>query len=224
MNLRDERPPARIMLQPVAGPAVLGHFALASALFVFGLWFAQVWGTETDASAFFPFLLFFGGFGQLGAALWAYRARNAVAAALHGSWGAFWLGIGLIYLLETTHTISVPSRGAHWGSLGQWLIYMSIVTGTTAVAALARSVPSFVAQATLAVGSALGAAGLIGASSGLDTAAGWIFVAAAACSFYVGAASMLDATYGSQVLPTARGVELAPIAYDRGDPGVKVGQ
>src|ERR1051325_6730080 len=105
MNGRIERPDVRILLQPVAGPAVLGSFALASALFVYGLWFARGWGTEQDVSVFFPFLLFFGGIGQLGAALWGYRARNAVAAAVHGSWGAFWLGVGLIYLLATTHTI-----------------------------------------------------------------------------------------------------------------------
>jgi succinate-acetate transporter protein len=224
MNGRTERPETRIFLQPVAAPAVLGHFALASALFVYGLWFAQVWGTEKDTSAFFPFLLFFGGFGQLGAALWGYRARNAVTAALHGSWAAFWLGLGLVYLLATTHSITVPARGEHWGPLGEWLIYMSIITATTAVAALARSVAGFAAQATLATGAAFGAAGMLSASSGLDATAGWLFVAAAGLSFYVGAATMLDATYGLHVLPFGHGATAQPLAYDRGDPGVKVGQ
>jgi uncharacterized protein len=224
MNGRIERPDVRILLQPVAGPAVLGSFALASALFVYGLWFARVWGTEQDVSAFFPFLLFFGGIGQLGAALWGYRARNAVAAAVHGSWGAFWLGVGLIYLLATTHTIDVPARGARWGSLGEWFLYMAIITGTTAVAALARSVAGFLAQATLTAGSAFAAAGLLGASARLESVAGWLFVAAAALSFYVGAALMVDATYGMRALPLGRDVAAEPLAYDRGDPGVKVGQ
>jgi len=182
------------------------------------------WGTEADAVAFAPFLLFFGGFGQLGAALWAYRARNAVAAALHGSWAAFWIGVGLIYLLAAIHKIDVPPRGAHWSSLGQWLIYMSIITGTTAFAALARSIAGFLAQATLAAAAAFGAAGTIGASSGLDTTAGWLFVAAALLSFYVGAALMVDATYAARVFPVSRAPQADPIAYDRGDPGVKVGQ
>jgi succinate-acetate transporter protein len=224
MDGRLERPETRIFLQPVAAPTVLGYFALASALFVYGLWFAQVWGTEKDTSAFFPFLLFFGGFGQLGAALWGYRARNAVSAALNGSWAAFWLGLGLIYLLATTHSITVPARGAHWGSLGEWLIYMSIISATTAVAALARSIAGFFAQATLAAGAAFGAAGMLSASSGLDVTAGWLFVAAAALSFYVGAATMVNATYGRRTLPIGPGPDVQPIAYDRGDPGVKVGQ
>ena len=224
MQRSYDPPEARIVLQPIAGPAVLGNFALASALVVYGLWFAGVWGTEHDPSSFIPFLLFFGGFGQLGAALWGYRARNAVVAALHGSWAAFWIGLSLIYLLATTHTIHVPARGAHWGSLGQWLIYMSIVTGTTALAALARSVAGFVSQATLTAGAAFAAAGLLDASAGLDTAGGALFVAAAVLSFYAGAALMVDATYGARVLPVGRAPQPQPIAYDRGDPGVKVGQ
>src|SRR5919204_2519828 len=189
---RLARPEARIFLQPIAAPAVLGYFALASALFIYGSWFAQWWGTEKDASSFFPFLLLFGGVGQLAAALWGYRARAAVAAALHGSWAAFFLGVGLIYLLATTHTIVVPARGAAWSALGQWLIYMSVVAWTTAFAALPRSRVGFMAQATLGSGAAIGAAGLLLGASGWQQVAGWVFVAAAALSFYVGAALMLN--------------------------------
>lgn len=218
------RPEARIMLQPIAAPSVLGYFALASALIIYGTWFAGWWGTEKDTAAFFPFLLLFGGVGQLSAALWSYRARAAVPAALHGSWGAFWLGLGLVYLLATTHTIDVPARGAHWGSLGQWLIYMSVISFTTAFAALAHSPVGFVAQATLGAASAIGAAALLLPSSGWEDVAGWLFVFAAGFSFYVGAALMLDTVYGKAALPLLRRGQAEPIAYEHGDPGVKVGQ
>lgn len=218
------RPEARIFLQPIAAPAVLGYFALGSALFIYGSWFAQGWGTERDPASFFPFLLLFGGVGQLAAALWAFRGRAAVAAALHGSWGAFWLGIGLIYLLATTHTITVPARGAEWQSLGQWFIYMTVITWTTAFAALYRSPLGFLAQATLGVGTLFAAIGLDVGSTGWQETAGWLFVAAAALAFYVGAALMLDAVYGVTALPLLRRGRAEPIEYARGDPGVKVGQ
>jgi succinate-acetate transporter protein len=217
-------PQARILLQPVAAPAVLGYFALGSALIIYGSWFAGGWGTEKDASSFFPFLLLFGGVGQFAAALWSYRARSAVAAALHGSWAAFWLGIGLIYLLATTHTIAVPARGTEWQSLGQWMIYMSVVTWTTALAVLPRSPVGFIAQAVLGSGAAIGAAALLMGSPGWEEVAGWLFVAAAAFSFYVGAALMLDAVYGKVALPLLRRGKAEPIEYSLGDPGVKVGQ
>jgi len=217
-------PEARIFLQPIAAPAVLGYFALGSALIIWGSWFAQGWGTEKDPSSFFPFLLLFGGVGQLAAALWSYRARAAVAAALHGSWAAFFLGLALIYLLETTKTITVPARGDEWQSLGQWLIYMSVVTWTTAFAALPRSPVGFLAQATLATGATIAAVALLVGSSGWQSVAGWVFVAAAALSFYVGAALMLNAAYGMRALPLLRRGQAEPVEYSRGDPGVKVGQ
>lgn len=217
-------PQARIFLQPVAAPAVLGYFALASALIIWGSWFAQGWGVEKDASSFFPFLFLFGGVGQLAAALWGYRARAAVAAALHGSWAAFFLGLGLIYLLATTHTIVVPARGALWPSLGQWLIYMAVIAWTTALAALPRSPVGFLAQATLGSAAAIGAAGLLLPSSGWQQVAGWVFVAAGALSFYVGAALMLNMVYGMRALPLLRRGTAEPIQYEHGDPGVKVGQ
>lgn len=217
-------PPARIYLQPIAAPAVLGYFALGSALIIWGSWFAQGWGTEKDAASFFPFLLLFGGVGQLAAALWAYRARAAVAAALNGSWAAFFLGVGLIYLLATTHTIVVPIRGTTWPSLGQWLIYMSVITWTTAFAALPRSPAGFLAQATLASGAVIGAVGLLSGSAGWQQVAGWLFVAAAALAFYVGAALMLNAVYGMRALPLLLRGQAEPVEYAHGDPGVKVGQ
>jgi len=198
------------MLQPVAAPAVLGWLALASALVVFGSWFSGVWGTEKDAGAFFPFLLFFGGFGQLAAALWSYRARAATSAALHGSWAAFWLGLSLVYLLETVHAVKVPPRGAEWQSLGEWLFYMAIISATTAFAALARSRIGFVAQGTLTTAAALAAAGLLAPSAGLQHAAGWVFVAAAVLGFLIAARLMLGSG--------------EPVEYAQGDPGVKVGQ
>jgi hypothetical protein len=189
------RPEARVMLQPVAAPSILGYFALASALIIYGSWLAGWWGTEKDTGAFFPFLLFFGGFGQLAAALWGYRARAAVAAALHG-----------------THTISVPPRGDEWQSLGEWSIYMAIITWTTAFAALARSPLGFAAQALLGTASAFAAAGFLDGSSGWDDLAGWFFVAAAAVAFAAGAWTMVTGAHDE------------PVQYEQGDPGVKVGQ
>jgi|SRR5579884_219639 len=208
---RLSRPEARIMLQPLAAPSVLGYFALGSALIIYGTWFAAGWGTEKDPSAFFPFLLFFGGFGQLAAALWSYRARSAAAAALHGSWGAFWLGLALIYLLVTTHTVTAPARGLEWPSLGQWMIYMAVISWTTAFAALARSPVGFLAQATLGSGAALAAAGLLVPSPAVQHVAGWVLVAAGVIGFYAGAVLM----YGGAG---------EPVEYAHGDPGVKVGQ
>jgi succinate-acetate transporter protein len=206
---------------------VLGYFALGSALIIFGSWFAGAWGDARSGETFFPFVLFFGGVGQFAAAMWSFRARDAAGAALHGSWSAFWLGWGLMELLAATGTVSLPARGVAFPSLGQWFVYMAVITWTTAFAALARSPGGFLAQAALATGATIAAAALLAPSPGWAEVAGWLFVAAAALGFYVGAALMLDNVYGIVVLPLLRwrgAKETRPIEYEQGDPGVKVGQ
>lgn len=101
---------------------------------------------------------------------------------------------------------------------------MSVISLTTALAALARSPVGFLAQATLAAGSAVAAVALLTASPGWEQVAGWLFVATAAFAFYVGAALMLDTVYGKAALPLLRRGRMEPVAYERGDPGVRVGQ
>jgi succinate-acetate transporter protein len=222
----------RIVLQPLATPSVLGYFALASGLIIFGTWMAAAWGTPTSPKTFFPFVLLFSGVGQLAAASWAYSARNAVAASIHGAWAAFFLGWGVMWILGTAGAISIPPLGTADPSLGMWFIYMAVISWTTAFAALAKSPGGFLAQAALATGATIAAPAFVTGAAGWEHVAGWLFLAAAAASFYIGAAIMLDNVFGVVVLPLLRwgrgnrpGERPAePIEYERGDPGVKVGQ
>ena len=228
-----DRIEARVLLQPIAAPTVLGWYALSAGLIIFGTWFAGAWGDATSPEGFFPFVLLFAGAGQLAAALWSYRGRDAVSAALHGSWGAFWAGWGIMWLIATAGAFTVPALGTHFASLGEWLTYMAAISLTTAVAALARSPAEFLAHLALTAASALAAAGLLLGSSGWETAAGWVFVAAAGVGIYVGTATMLANVFGMVVLPMLRWSRERnipgrpagePVAYRQGDPGVKAGQ
>jgi hypothetical protein len=89
---------------------------------------------------------------------------------------------------------------------------MAVITWTTAFAALPRSPIGFLAQATLATGAVIAAVSLIDGAAGWQHTAGWVFVAAATLGFGAGAALMLTSGGGE------------PVAYEHGDPGVKVGQ
>lgn len=217
-----------IFLQPVAAPGVLGGYAGAAAFLLFGVWFAGALGPAKNAIVLFPFLLLFGGIGQLAAGLWSYRARDPVAASIHGVWGGFWLAYGLLWLLDATHVIALPAFGSGFEPLGQWFIYMAVITWTTAAAALAFSGVQFAGQALAAAAATIAAAGLIAGAAGWEHAAGWVFVAASALFAYHATALMLNALFGRIVLPhlTRRGrsTHLEPIEYPEGEPGVKVGQ
>jgi len=227
--------PTSIFLQPIAAPSVLGYFAGASGFLLFGIWLGGgIATTPQNAISLFPFLLLFSGIGQLAAAMWSYKARDAVAASIHGVWGGFWIAYGLLWLLDTTHVIALPVFGNGFAALGQWFIYMAVITFTTAFAALGRSPGQCISQATAGAAATIAAAGLIAGSSGWLQVAGWVFVAAGALFIYHATALMLDAIFGRVILPrlTWRREEnrlgspsMWPIEFEQeGEPGVKIGQ
>ena len=81
----------RVFLQPIAAPSVLGLFGFAGATFIVAAHMAGWYGSTATPGYLFPFAFFFGGVAQFTAGMWAYRARDAVATAMHGMWGAFWM-------------------------------------------------------------------------------------------------------------------------------------
>src|SRR3954454_6513369 len=95
----------RVFLQPIAAPSVLGLFGFAGATFIVAANMAGWYGNTSTPGYLFPFAAFFGGLAQFTAGMWAYKARDAVATAMHGMWGAFWLGYGVLMLLVATKTL-----------------------------------------------------------------------------------------------------------------------
>jgi succinate-acetate transporter protein len=230
---RSEVVQTSIFLQPIAAPTVLGYFAGASGFLLFGVWLAGELGGAKGAAVLFPFLLLFSGIGQFSAGLWSYRARDAVGASLFGVWGGFWIAYGFLWLLDVTHRISLPLFAHGFAPMGQWFIYMAVITWTTAFAALARSPFQFLSQAIAGAATTIACAALIAGSAEWEHAAGWVFVAASALFMYHGTAYMLNALFGQVVLPhfswrraeNALGQEpLQPIEVPDAEPGVKVGQ
>lgn len=224
---------SRIVLTPVAAPSILGLFGFAGATFMVASLLAGWWGNPVaSAPVLAPFALFFGGLAQLLAGMWAYRARDAVATAMHGTWGSFWLAYGLLILLVAGGVL--PTTAPFSVAFGFWFIVLAVVTIFGALAALTDNLALFVVLALLAAGSALLAAGLIGANPGTITAAGWVLVASAAAAFYTAGAMMLaQAAGGHTILPLGRWSaagnipgrqDTMPINYPAGMPGAKVGQ
>src|SRR3954471_20642380 len=82
----------RVVLTPLAAPSILGLFGFFIGTIMVGSNLAGWWGTSTSGMTIWPLALTAGGIAQLLAGMWAYRARDGVATAMHGIWGAFWLG------------------------------------------------------------------------------------------------------------------------------------
>jgi succinate-acetate transporter protein len=79
---------AQIYLQPIAALSILGLYGLAGATFMVAAHMAHWFGTSATSLYLFPFAAIFGGLAQFLAGMWAFRARDGVATAVHGMWGS----------------------------------------------------------------------------------------------------------------------------------------
>jgi len=218
---------SQISLQPVAAPSILGLYGFAGATFMVASNLAGWWGNDTSAQYLFPFAAFFGGMAQLLAGMWAYRARDGLATAMHGTWGAFWLSYGLLNLLVVTGALTLPTGS--FVALGYWFIVLAAITWAGAAAALYENVALTAVLTLLAAGSTFAAIGYTLGHHWAVTTAGWLFVCSAIVAWYVATAMMLQGVRGRAVLPVGRhepaGTSPAGlIQFRTGEPGVRHGQ
>jgi uncharacterized protein len=225
--------PARIFLQPVAAPSVLGLFGFAGATFMVSANLAGWFGSTTSSPLFlFPFAAIFGGVAQFTAGIWAYRARDALATAMHGTWGSFWIAYGFLWWLIANHTITPPT-GSTNVPLGYWFIVLAAITLSGTIASMAESGALFSVLGTLTAGSVLLAISYLIGSSTLLAWGAWVLIVSACLAWYTATAMMLTATTGRTVLPMFKrsrehnvpgGHPLVPVQYAEGEPGIKMGQ
>jgi succinate-acetate transporter protein len=231
---REEGFPTRVFLQPIAAPSILGLFGFGIATFMVAANVAGWYGNHsTTPLVLGPFALFAGGLAQFLAGMWAYRARDALATAMHGVWGSFWLAYGTLQILVAAGAITVPTPWYDNPGLGWWFFALAIVTAFGALAALTESLGLFAVLGTLAAGSGILAGALTFATEGWATVAGWVLVFSAGFAFYTAGAMMLTATTGRTILPLGKWKRMAnvpgrravhPIELEWAEPGIRQGQ
>ena len=224
----------RVFLQPIAAPSILGLYGFAGATFMVAAQLAGWYGSPTSGLYLAPFAAMFGGIAQFLAGMWAYRARDAVATAMHGRWGAFWIAYGILNLLFATKVLIEPTP--KFSELGFWFIVLGAITLMGMFAALVEgNYGVTLVLGTLAAGSAVVAVHYLTGHHGWMTAAGYLFVVSACLAFYVASAMMLASAGGRVILPLGKsemaknipgeGMATAPaIEFPWAEPGVKHGQ
>lgn len=224
---------ARVMLQPVAAPSVLGLFGFAVATFMVTANMVGWFGNAASPALIFPFATAAGGIAQGVAALWSYRARDTLATAVHGIWASFWLGYGTLQLLIAVKVLPAPGPFAAVPPLAYWFYTLSAVTLMAALASMAESLSVTSVLLFLGVGSGfLGIYYTVGGST-WDHIAGYVTMASAVAAFYTASAMLLANTWGRTVLPLGKYSKEAnvpghhpmyPIEFATGEPGIKHGQ
>jgi succinate-acetate transporter protein len=214
-----------VFLRPIAAPSILGLYGFAGATFIVAAYLADWYGGTNTALFLFPFAAIFGGVAQFSAGMWAYRARDGLATAMHGMWGSFWIAYGILYLLFATGTLTPPT--GTFPALGFWFIVLAAITWAGTVAAIADNALLVTVLGLLAAGSTVAAVGYLTVGHVLPDIAGYLFIGAALCAFYLATALMLEESFGRPMLPigkSRRYREAPGLAPGTGEPGVRHGQ
>jgi uncharacterized protein len=236
-QLADWQRQTRVFLQPIAPPSILGLFGFAGATFMVSAYLAGWFGSTDTPLYLAPFAATFGGLAQFLAGMWAFRARDGLATAMHGMWGAFWIAFGILFTLVAAGAVTFDSAVA-FDAFGYWFFVLAVITGCGALAALAENLGLFSVLGTLAVGSAFLGVGYLTdatptAGEGWLLAGGWVLIASAILATYTAAAMMLESSFGRVVLPLGKPAKSAnvpgrtvtrAIEYAQAEPGVRQGQ
>jgi succinate-acetate transporter protein len=232
-ELREWRDHTRVFLQPIAAPSILGLYGFAAATFIVTANLVGWYGKATSPLLIFPFATAAGGIAQGAAALWAYKARDGLATAIHGIWAAFWLGYGFLNFMIALKLVPSPAPHAAVPELGYWFFALAAITLVGMLASLGESLALTSVLLPLWVGAGfLGIFYLVG-GSGWEKVGGYVTMASAFTAFYAASAMMLASVFGRTIFPVGKyrreanvpgGQHTYPIQFALGEPGVKQGQ
>jgi uncharacterized protein len=222
----------RVFLQPIAAPSILGLFGFAGAMFMIAAHFAGWYGGPRSDMYLFPFVAMFGGVAQFAAGLWAYKARDGLATAMHGMWGSFFIAFGILNLLAAVHVLVIPT--GTFTEFGYWFLVLAVITAFGTIAAAGENLAITAVLGTLTVGAAFAAVFYLVGGTGWERAAGWVLIASSLLATYTAGALMIASAWGRAMLPlgeTRRKAAGLPgrgaidaLEYEFGEPGVKQGQ
>ncbi|MHB1568708.1 MAG: acetate uptake transporter family protein, partial [Solirubrobacteraceae bacterium] len=223
----------RVWLQPIAAPSILGLYGFAAATFIVTAYLVGWYGNAGSALLIFPFATAAGGIMQGAAALWAYKARDGLATAVHGIWAAFWLGWGFLQFMIALKLIPAPAPGATVPPLGYWFFALSAITLMAALASLGESLGLTSVLLPLGIGSALLGVFYVVGGHDWELAGGYLTMLSAFTAFYAASSMMFVSALGRTVLPMGKyhkeanvpgGQPIYPLEFPLGEPGVRQGQ
>ncbi|MFA1548815.1 acetate uptake transporter [Actinomadura chokoriensis] len=181
----------------VADPAPLGLAAFALTLFLLS---AKNAGWTNGTDAWLGYALGYGGLVLLLAGMWEFRNRNVFCATAFGSYGGFWIGLGLYVVIFAGRT--TPAQEAN--DLG-WILLAFAIFNTYMMLWATQ-----VNQAVLAVFVTLEATEIIlfigqfAQSANTIKIGGYIGVLTAICAWYASAAGLINGMTGRKFLSVGR--------------------
>jgi uncharacterized protein len=205
MSVSEDRT-AQPSVQPVApasgiaDPAPLGLAAFALTTFLLSGANAG-WMTHATGSAFLGYAFAYGGLCQLLAGMWEFRNRNVFGSTAFSSYGGFWIGIGLWFVLVLPH-VTNPSAADH--DLGWILLAFAIFNTYMLILAAQVNLAVFGVFLTLEITEILLFAGNFSVNSGTIKAGGYVGILTALVAWYTSAAGVSNGIAGRIRLPVGK--------------------
>ena len=220
MSVSEDRtvqstPITLVSMPGIADPAPLGLAAFALTTFLLSARNAG-WMSHATGNAWLAFALAYGGLAQLCAAMWEFRNRNVIGATGFGTFGAFWIGLGLYILLVVNPavaaaktpvvllaTVATINHDVGWILLGFGIftLYVTILVTQTNTALFATFLLLFITLIILAIGNFNAGSALPLAPTGTIKVGGYIGVLTALVAWYTSAAGMAAGIGGKLRLP-----------------------
>jgi succinate-acetate transporter protein len=208
MQTAASNPPATT---GIADPAPLGLAAFALTTFLLSAKNAH-WTHGTDAWLGYAFA--YGGLVQLLAGMWEFRNRNVFGATAFGSYGGFWIGLGLYVLL-----VAPKANAAQAANDQAWILlafaifnaYMLLWSTQVNEAVLAVFLTLQATEILLVIAN-------FSQSESMAKIGGYVGVLTAACAWYASAAGVINGMVGNAVLWVGRPRFGASIAQRTGTP------
>jgi uncharacterized protein len=190
----------RMMITSLPGPADPAPLGLAAFALTTFLLSAQNATWMGGTSAWLGYALAYGGLVQLLAAMWEFRNRNVFGATAFGTYGGFWIGLGLFWeLVVPTATAGQIDNDLAWIALAflvvnTYLMLCSVMVNASIVAV-------FVAlEATLVVLMI----GYFNTSTTTLKVGGIVGVVTAAIAWYASFAGLTNGMFGKHLVPVGK--------------------
>ena len=202
--ISSERPAVTVVEStPAADPAPLGLAGFALTTFLL----------SGHNASFIPDLIwvgpaiFYGGLAQFCAGMWEFRNRNVFGATAFGTYGGFWMGLGLFIILAVGNGkwLAGYTGGDLDNALAWFLLAFAIFNFYMMLGSLRVNVAVFAVFIVLEATEIVLAIGFFnlahGGSPYILHVGGWLGVVDAAIAWYTSAAGVLNGVFGRVVTP-----------------------
>jgi uncharacterized protein len=189
----------------IADPAPLGLAAFALTTFLLS-GANSGWMTHATGNAWLPYALGYGGVVQLLAGMWEFRNRNVFGATAFGTYGGFWIGLGLWVLLVAEHApptgVNASAYAAQTGKDLAWILLAFAIFNTYMLLwSTQLNWAIFGVFLTLEITEIVLFIGGFAANTNVVKAGGYIGVLTALVAWYTSAAGVINGMKGKPVVP-----------------------